>query len=169
MVGKLRGVPIFLEVAKKLENEDIAFLLAGRNGCEEVNEMRKLKNVVYLGNLKNYEALAYYKVSDLVVTFYDPRMEINQYAEANKWGDAIFFNVPVLVNSEVKTANFLREYDACFSFKYNDIEGIAKFLNDLIHNKNELYIKKNNIAKLRQSVSYFDKKLKTILKDILLE
>jgi len=166
-LGKLRGVPIFLEVAKILENEDIAFLLAGRNGCEEANEMSRLKNVVYLGNLKNYEALAYYKVSDIVVTFYDPKMKINQYAEANKWGDAIYFNVPILVNSEVKTANFLRESDVCFSFKYNDIDGIAKFLKELINNKEQLYFKKNNIIKLKKRVAFFDQNLKIILKEIL--
>ncbi|MHB2155246.1 glycosyltransferase family protein [Calditrichota bacterium GD2] len=166
-LGKIRGIPIFLEVAKRLESKDIAFLLAGRNGCEEVNDMIRLKNVFYLGNLKNYEALAYYKVSDLVVTFYDPNIKINQYAEANKWGDAIFFNVPVLVNSEVKTANFLRRYDSCFSFKYKDVEGITKFLIKLIENKEELYIKKRNISKLKHTVSFFDERFKIILKEIL--
>ncbi len=166
---KIRGIPIFYEVAKRLRNEKITFLVAGRDGCEEAKQLKALPNVVNLGELDNYTAMAYYKVSDIVVTFYDPIMEINRYAEANKWGDAIFFNVPVIVNSEVKTAKFLIDSNSCFSFKYNDIEGITTLLKTLISNRRLLLERKNNLKKLRKHSIFFDKAIKNYLKSILSE
>lgn len=166
-LGKVRGIPIFYEVAKGLVNENITFLLAGRRGCKEAELMKELKNVKDLGELNNDQAMSYYKVSDIVVTYYDPIMRINQYAEANKWGDAICFNIPVLVNEEVKTAQFLKDANACFSFKYSDVNGVTNLLRELNHDQTSLVTKRENLKMMQKEIVFFDKAIKNALKEIL--
>jgi len=111
-LGQDRGIPVMLDVARQMTSDDIVFLIAGKPDCLAAKDLIMLPNVQYLGQLSNAEALASYFASDYVVTYYNPKLAINQLAESNKWGDAIMIGVGVIANKEVKTANFLEKVDA---------------------------------------------------------
>ncbi len=156
-MGQTRGLPIMLKIAQHFKgSSNISFLGAGRlDGAASV-EFSKLPNVDWKGNVSSTEALLLYRQSDLIVTLYDPAIEINRYAESNKWGDALFMGVPVLVNEEVKTADFLKAAGASFQFPYNNSNKAIEILERLIENIKELEDSRLAIQTLREQFDYFD-------------
>lgn len=163
-LGDGRGLKIINQISRKLPQ--IGFLLAGRIDSKFANEMLGFDNVVYLGELPQFQALAYYNVSDFVFTYYDPIVPINKMAEANKWGDALQFSVPVIVNSEVITADYLRESGSCISVAYNDIDGLEKALISLLDNFENYQNMKHSIKHLQERFPTFDIQLKKIFKTL---
>ncbi|WP_448546968.1 hypothetical protein [Thalassotalea fusca] len=119
-LGKDRGMSAALAIANHFDQQDVALLVAGKVDCDEARQLIDCGSVTYLGKLTNAEALATYLCSDFVLTYYDPKYEINTLAQSNKWGDALLLGTKVIVNSEVKTANFLREIDGCITCSYHD-------------------------------------------------
>lgn len=163
-LGDGRGLRIIHQVSKKLSN--VGFLLAGRVDSEAAKQMLSYENVIYLGELPQFQALAYYKVSDFVFTYYDPIIPINKMAEANKWGDALQFSVPVIVNSEVITANYLRKSKSCISVPYHDVDGLEKELT-LHLNDSKIHLQmKDAIALLQEKFPTFDIQLKNLFKTL---
>lgn len=167
-VGQTRGAPVFLEVMKKLlgRGSGIVMIIAGRVDSKEGHELTKLPNVEFYGELPQKEALLLYRSSDLVLTFYDPNVEINKKAESNKWGDCVYFSVPFVVNSEVETAEEFLRSGAAWSVPYSDADSLASLLLDLSKNKKSIFIRRNNIKKKRKEFPIFDDQMIKILKCI---
>jgi len=170
-MGETRGLPIILELAKRsLEAKtDIHFIAAGNATDKSARFFIKLPNVTYLGSLENHEALAWYKASDFIFTYYDPAIEINRYAESNKWGDALTFGVPIIVNSEVTTAKFLRDGDVCISVPYHDIDVLENELNSILEDTSLLENMKKKIPCIHSEIQFFDKGMKAILEKVYYE
>lgn len=156
-LGDGRGLKIIYEIAKKIP--ELGVLMAGRVDSKYAEKMIAFDNVVYLGEKPQYEALAYYQLCDFVFTYYDPSIPINRMAEANKWGDALQFSVPVIVNSEVITANYLREANGAISVPYHDIDGLLENLSFAMFNEEFYGDLRSNIILLKDSYSSFDSQL----------
>lgn len=168
-MGETRGLPIILELAKRFLaiKADVHFIAAGNANEPSASKFIKLENVTYLGSVKNHEALSWYRVSDFVFTYYDPSIDINHYAESNKWGDGLAFSVPVIVNKEVVTSKFLQDSNSCISVPYHDIDSLENSLNMILKDRNHLDNMKKNISTLASKVIYFDAEMKIILKKII--
>lgn len=162
-LGEGRGMKAIHHVAKSLPNH--VFLLAGRIDSKYAKEMQDFNNVIYLGELPQYEALAYYTVSNFVFTYYDPKIPINRMAEANKWGDSLQFNVPVIVNSEVETAKYLLEAGAAISVEYEDVESLIHQLEHLSKNSEEYQKLVISMSKIQTIFPSFDLQVKSLFEN----
>lgn len=164
-MGETRGLSIIVELAKRfLKNKvEVSFIAAGKADNEIAQNFINLPNVNYLGNLDNHEALAWYRACDFVFTYYDPRIEINRYAESNKWGDALTLNTLVIVNDEVITANFLRKAEVCITAPYDNIDSIEDQIINLLSHDKELPKMKQNINNLNSKLKFFDQEMFKIL------
>ncbi|MDM1500004.1 hypothetical protein [Myroides odoratimimus] len=160
-----RGIDIALKVVKEMnivENNNILFLVAGRIASNEAKELIEFKNVKYLGELSNSDALAAYFLSDFVLTYFAPSSIINKFAESNKWGDALKIGVGVIVNNEVVTADYLRRGGVSISNDYNDVKGLVAKLNELIVNPDLKQKYKSNSLLLSNKFGYFEEQLKDL-------
>ncbi|MEQ1821052.1 MAG: glycosyltransferase [Fimbriimonadaceae bacterium] len=124
----------------------IRLLVAGRTFSPEAEELIKEPGVEYVGTVPNEEALALNYRASVVLTYYNPDIEINRVAEPNKWGDCIVTNTPFIVNSEVTTAKEFVDAGACFSVPYQDVQGLANLLLNLAENPGELNEVKSRLA-----------------------
>ena len=112
----------------------VDFIVAGDMSPDHIDVMKRQKNVTYLGRLSNELALSYYYSSDVVVSLYDPTIEINTKAEPNKWWDCVVTKTPFITNFGISTLPLfegLVEYDVIDYFKHNSLE------NCLIKRSNE--------------------------------
>lgn len=158
-LGAGRGMSVILKLAKELESHPVYFILAGKLDCQEALELSQLDKVTYIGSVTNSEALSTYLNSDLVFTYYDPKLEINKYAESNKWGDAIKFNNGIIVNSEVITAKRLIEEQVAISCDYNDLDGLKLSILSLLENPKSLQSIKDRLGNMEEYNGYFEDKL----------
>jgi len=145
-LGEDRGMLAALTLSKAFINKSFTIILAGKVDCPHAKELSEQKNVLYLGNISNAEALASYLCSDFVLTYYDPKNIINQLAESNKWGDAIKSGTKIIVNKEVKTAAFLNQYNLSVSVPYDDHDALIDALNQYNKNKSNLSKVDNNTS-----------------------
>ena len=162
-----RGVEHALFLSKQLKNnKDCIFIVCGRSDSLLLDELIKQGNVVYLGRVSNSCALAASMASDLMLTLYDPKIEINKYAESNKWGDAIFTNTAILLNNEIKTADFLREGRVCLETSYKDKYEMLKLIKRCIADRSIIEEKKKNIELLAKSQLFFEQQIHSLLETI---
>ncbi|MCY1225244.1 hypothetical protein D9M72_374340 [compost metagenome] len=123
-----RGVEFMSEAVKMLSVEKFRILVAGRPACADAESLISLPNVEYLGILSNAEALSYYLESDVVLSFYDPRIEVNRQAEPNKWFDCAVFGVRFVSNFEIETAARFIDLNYCRLVEYGDVQGLLRVL-----------------------------------------
>ncbi|MDM1772053.1 glycosyltransferase family protein [Acinetobacter indicus] len=157
-LGEGRGLKIIYEVAKKMPQ--IGILMAGRIDSKYAQEMLDFENVIYIGEVPQYEALAYYQVCDFIFTYYDPIVPINRMAEANKWGDALQFAVPVIVNKEVITAEYLR--NSSISVPYNNVDDLINEIINHINDEKKYVSLVESIVNLEKKFPTFDKQVTEI-------
>lgn len=156
-IGDVRGASLMNELAAHFENDDrIRFLAAGRLTGDAANEFVKRKNVQYFGEVPNASALSLYRAADLVMTFYDPRIRINRYAEPNKWGDCVSQQIPFLVNEEIETARPYIEEGAAVTVPYSDLAKAVACVTELIETPEITRRAKRCIAEMRSSMPSFD-------------
>lgn len=164
-LGSGRGMHAALALSKALKNESFSIILAGKLDCENAIELSKQDNVLYLGEISNSEALASYYCSDFVLTYYNPSSQINCFAESNKWGDALKTVTGIIVNKEIKTANYLREYGAAVSFGYYDTDSLVNFMREMLKPENKALIK-INVKILSGKYGCFEEQLEPLIKGI---
>lgn len=131
-----RGALIIAEAFRRFSEDkpDTALLMAGFIPDSIRQIVTDIRGVTYMGELTQAESLALYRVSEVLITFYDPAIEINRSAESNKWADALFFRVPFIVNSEVKTASKFVDAGVAFALPYGDVAALEKLLSALYFN-----------------------------------
>lgn len=129
-IGDTRGAPIFLDLLDLALSEkfDLKLLIAGRVDGISAPQLLAHTQTIYLGELPQHQALAWYGACDAVLTYYDPSVQINRMAESNKWGDALLLGCPIIVNSEVQTARKLVEGGAALSVNYSDVKGLLELV-----------------------------------------
>lgn len=144
-LGFGRGMGVALDISNYFSGQDVAFIVAGKLDCIEAEELVKKKQVLYVGNISNEEAISCYYASDFVLTYYDPSSSVNRHAESNKWGDAMVTCTAVLVNSEVETAKWLKDIGAAISVPYANSQAIIDELELLLRSPLKINKFKGNI------------------------
>lgn len=171
LLNNTRGAKTLARVALSLLNSDFKerykIIVAGPIRGKDAEDLIALPNVTYLGKINHIESLAIYKESDFVFTYYCPSMVINQYAESNKWGDALSMGVGIIANSEIKTVKHLSNSNCAVLFEYNDAAGLFNFI--LSADKSFIDTIKTNSKKLGLSYKKFDENLSDIKRIIFKE
>lgn len=164
-IGETRGAPVFLRLLELAAERgiDLQLVIAGRVDGENAHRLISHPQTRYLGELVQRDALAWYGVCDAVLTFYDPVVPINRMAESNKWGDAIFFGCPIIVNAEVETARSLVERGAALSTPYHNVSGLLQIAGALAHDGAKRARAGQAAASFRPDYPVFDLQLIQIL------
>jgi glycosyltransferase involved in cell wall biosynthesis len=113
-----RGVGLLLDAAAEIDG---CFVLAAGK-CRDPRLAERLAsapNVDYRGELTPVAALQLCGEADVVLTFYEPGLEINRYAISNKWSDAMMAARPILINAEVEKAAWVKEQGIGYACAYD--------------------------------------------------
>lgn len=160
-VGETRGAPVLLSLMQKLEarQQPARLLVIGRGDGDSFDRLALRGDVHVFGEMPQRKALAGYTISDLLFTFYDPRIPINRLAASNKWGDAIYLDTPFVVNSEVETARHFTDTGAGFAVDYDDTDALADLVVDLARNPARLEQARKALHRFREDYIPFDQRL----------
>lgn len=156
-----RGLEQVCRLAEKYP-ENLAFIVAGKIDAKYEERLLKNKNVQYLGVVSNAEALASYYASDLVVTYFAPEIFINNFAESNKWGDALKTGIGILVNSEVITAKEYIKQGVAISNLFHDYDALYDNIDILLENPNRIKELKVKVAAISDKYPYFEDNLEQL-------
>lgn len=162
-----RGLSLVKRAAEILLDrgvDNIVFDVAVGRLTGDGKEFLSLSNVCYLGSLTHIESLAHYRQVDVVVTFYDPKSEINRFALPNKWGDAIAMGTPVIVNRGVRTAQPLVSAGAAFLVDFYSPEELADLLIDLAADESRVSFARDAIKNIAPNYLPFGAAMEPALK-----
>lgn len=167
-IGETRGATIFLDVLDRAEKAGLSIhmVLAGRVEGPNADHLICHKLVTYVGQIPQNQALSWYLATDLLLTFYDPSVPINRKAESNKWGDAVYFDTPFVVNIEVTTAEDYLSRGAAFSVPYADSEKLFNLIEELVRTPEKQLNAIRQISTFKSSLPLFDDGLEHILQKI---
>lgn len=135
-----RGANMILKALEMFNSSQIAinFLVAGPVKCSNINKLLEFDFVTYLGELNAQDSLSYYFVSDLVFAFYDPSIEINRFAEPNKWYDCVFSNTKFVTNKGLLTSSQLEDVGLAHTVQYGDFVELFKLILKLMEENSKL-------------------------------
>ena len=164
-IGETRGAPIFLEALELAAERglDLHLVIAGRVDGDAAPKLIDHPMVTFRGEVGQHEALVWYIVCDAVLTFYDPAIEINRMAESNKWGDAVFFNCPIIVNSEVETASPFVEVGAAFAIPYHETRLLVDLFSRMIETPEMINKARRALDPFKPDYPTFDTQFENIL------
>jgi hypothetical protein len=135
--------------------DKVAILIAGKIDTKILNDAIKSKCCYNFGKISLEESLRLYSLSDYALTLYDPVIEINRFAESNKWGDCIMYLVIPVVNSFIESADFLGK--GMLLVDYNDCSILINDIRKLIKNPAHNDEKKRKLRELQKKIIPFDK------------
>lgn len=142
-----RGIKLLLQASGYLP--DMRILMAGTIYEKDLHDtIDSNPNVKFLGQVPLEEAYCLNFDVDVVFTFYDPSSEINRRAASNKWADAMMASRPILVNSELVRAEWIRSNDMGYLCPYGDVEQLVKCLEHIRDNPEERKQKGKNGRRL---------------------
>lgn len=130
-----RGLKQLLRIADA--NDDVELTVAGEGSPEIVEEIRRARNVRYLGFLEHGQVMAETRRCHFVSALYDPIRVINRYAASNKLAEALAVGRPVIINSEMHISKSLGNSTALVAEGYQDVESIMPRLRDLMRGLDE--------------------------------
>lgn len=162
---KTRGASAILQAIKTLDPKKFKVLVAGPVQCKPISDLIDLDVVEYLGQLSNTASLSYYFISDLVLSFYDPTIEINRKAEPNKWYDCVFCGVPFLTNSGIETSEPFEKIGLAKTINYNSEEDLIKLLETSQHNREVSNIDPAVLINTL-GVDYWDEKVRNVIRNL---
>jgi len=168
-IGETRGAPIFLEALELAAERglDLHMVIAGRVDGKSAPKLIDHANVTFCGEVTQHEALGWYIACDAVLTFYDPAIVINRMAESNKWGDAVFFNCPIIVNSEVETARPFIEAGAAFAMPYHKTDMLVDLFSRMVKTPDILDEARRALIPFKSEFPIFDTQLDMVLERVL--
>lgn len=159
-----RGLQMISEFIKKLKpNLDLNIKIAGKK--EGLDEILKSHYVEYLGIVDAMTSLGNYHNSDIILTFYDPSIEINRNASPNKWGDALVTETIPVLNNGIQTTSMYFPKGGYFAVDYGDSESLHKLIMDIYEDETIL---ENKRKELKENPTYFweDQMQKILNKDV---
>lgn len=143
---KTRGLDFVLETIKLLKDSDkILFIFVG-SVPDEFSKIRHFDNVLHYDRCSPEDAFCFYRYSDLVLSFYDPKIEINQLAEPNKWYDCVVNKIKFVTNYGLVTSRRFENYGLINYINYGDSIALQNLILDLSSGSD--YFPKNSIQKL---------------------
>ncbi len=144
---KNRGLKLLLSAAQMLP--DMHVILAGDIFERDIQELvNSTPNVKFFGKVPLFDAYQLYFDADVIFTFYDPSSDINRLAASNKWSDAMMASRPILINSELAKADWIRKTDVGYLCPYGDVAALVKCLTYIRDNPEEARYKGENGRKL---------------------
>lgn len=146
--------------------DKVKFIVAGDFDQDFSDTISGSTNVEMLGRLSNEEALSYYYSSDVVVSLYDPSIEINVKAEPNKWWDCVFTNTPFVTNYGIETLAGFKGLVPYYQIDYQDEMSLSYFLETV--SLDEKY-KRNRTNTQDVNYPYWDERIKDIINKFLEE
>lgn len=147
-------------------SDRVKFIVAGDFDQDFSDAISDCTNVHMLGRLSNEEALSYYYSSDIVVSLYDPSIEINVKAEPNKWWDCVFTNTPFVTNYGIETLSGFEGLVPFYQIDYQDEMSLSQFIETI-----SLDPKYKRNKEFTQDVNYpyWDEKVENIISKFLEE
>jgi len=146
-----RGLQMISEFIKKLKpNLDLKIKIAGKK--EGLDIILKSPYVEYLGIVDAKTSLGNYHNSDIILTFYDPSIEINRKASPNKWGDALVTETVPIINNGIETIDMYFPKGGYLSVNYNDSENLYKLIMKIYEDDTILA---NKRKELKENPTYF--------------
>ena len=128
LVSPERGAGMILRAIELVDPAKFEFFCAGRLIGDDAHGIAASLGSNYRGLLSNEQALALTIDSDLVLAFYNPRLEINRLAEPNKWFDCAALGVPFVTNPGIETATPFGNAGGCFFCQYGNGAELATLL-----------------------------------------
>ena len=146
-----RGLKMIDQFIKMLQdNLDIQIIIAGKK--EGLGDILSSKYVTYKGVVDSIQSLSFYQLSDLVLTFYDPSLEINRKASPNKWGDAIITKTVPILNKGIETTDTYFPKGGYFSIEYGDFNELYNLIMRIYDDR---LILQEKIKDLKENPTYF--------------
>lgn len=134
-VVRRKGCDLLVNAVQKLALQNIYLLVCGEG--EQLTEIKglvdekKIKNVIFCGKVQPNDRAAYFAQSDVFVL---PSYSLGGVIEA--WGltcnEALEQGTPVIGTTAVGAVHDLADGECCMMVKENDIEALAKGLNQIL-------------------------------------
>lgn len=148
---KYQGVGNFIEMARKIKNKDVAFLIVGGN--------KKLKegNIVFIQRQSRSQIPDYYSICDVLV-LPRPSHPATEIAAPTKFAEYVAMGKPILTTDVGDAADFVRKYNSGIVIMNNEPENLIKGINEFKDKtKEELEIMGDNSRKLAENEFDWDK------------
>jgi len=143
---KRKGIDNLIKAFNQLNTNDAVLLIAGAG--EQENNLKKLannKNIHFLGYVEGIKKANCFSSADFFVfpTHYDV------------WGfvvnEALYYGLPVISSDKACASELIESGKTGFVVKDNDIEELAKRIEELLNNQNLLVEMKENVKKMNKS------------------
>jgi len=149
-ISYANNVESIVHTAKKLQemNISVTFVIAGEGRIkpklEELAKIKKLKNIVFLGQINKYEVAELYKkaIACLVLFKNLPILTTNS---PNKFFDAISSGKPIITNMDGWIGELIETHNIGFSVDPNNSQALVEAIVKLLH------MSKNKIEKMGQN------------------
>lgn len=126
-LGVSRGLKQIIEVAQRVENLEI--ISAGWLYDDYANNVFAVHpKVSFKGIVTARRSLALAAQCDAVLAFYAPTSVNNLYASPNKIYDAMGVGRPVIINSEIRVAQWVLDNEVGWACGYGDTDGLEKIV-----------------------------------------
>jgi len=132
-MGSGRGTALVKALVETYD--DVELWMAGWFADGITKELAENSKVKYWGVITQSESLSLAALADYILCVYAPIHENNINASPNKIYDAIQVQTPVIINKEVKVAEFVKEHHLGIVIPKFDLESIDEFHNELIAKK----------------------------------
>lgn len=153
-ISDANNLELIIYAAEKLQkaSSPAIFVIAGdgklKPKLEKLTEVKKLKNVIFLGKINKYEVVELYRkaVACLVLFKNLPVLSTNS---PNKFFDAISTGKPIITNMGGWIGKLVKNYKIGFSLENNNPQAIVEVVEKLINmDKNQLEEMGQNARKL---------------------
>ncbi len=163
-----RGIEVLLKAAERVP--ECRIVVAGElpgKGIEDA--INSSSQVDYRGWLEHEDALRLYGPSKAVFAFYDPVIPINVCTSPTKFYEAMLMGKPVIINSEARISEDVREWQTGYSCGYHDVDGLTGILREIGSNPEEAGRKgarARQIYEKKFAWEYFEPKLLELIRSV---
>lgn len=143
-ISYANNIDLIIYTAEKLQKMDspVTFVIAGegsiRPKLEELVKIRKLKNIVFLGQINKYEVAGLYKKATACLVLFK-NLPIFSTNSPNKFFDAISAGKPIITNMGGWIGGLIETYNIGFSVEPNNAQALVEAIIKLLHmSKNQI-------------------------------
>lgn len=125
-----RGVRTVGDLVSNRADVDLVVCGTGPNDVRDY--LARLPRTTVYGYRPQPEALELAGASDLIVALYDPSVEINRFASPNKLYDAMALGKPVVVNQEMRVADWVSRKGIGYLVPYGEPGALSRVVDDVL-------------------------------------
>jgi glycosyltransferase involved in cell wall biosynthesis len=135
-LGEHRGLRELLKAYKSLDTKNMVLLIGGHGSIQDDinNEMKDMKNALFLGEVKNEVLPLYTKACDAVVMMMNPEEKWHKIAMPNKLFEAMAAGVPIVASEGTLYGEVVKKEECGVVLPYGDIEMLKKTIKELAAN-----------------------------------